>query len=71
MDMRLVNNATIADENKSPLQDITRERPKGAEYFTRLDMRDGYYHLRIKEGDEKHTAFITEYGLCEWTVACF
>ena len=34
-------------------------------------MRDGYHHLRIREGDEKHTAFITEYGLFEWTVACF
>lgn len=71
MDMRLVNQATIADENKSPLQDISRDRLKGAKYFTRLDMRDGYHHLRIKEGDEKHTAFITEYGLYEWTVACF
>ena len=39
--------------------------------FTRLDMKDGYHHLRIREGDEKHTAFITEYGLFEWTVACF
>jgi hypothetical protein len=71
MDMRPVNNATIPDENKSPLQDITRERLIGAKYFTRLDMRDGYHHLRIREGDEKHTAFITEYGLYEWTVACF
>ena len=71
MDMRPVNNATIPDENKSPLQDISRERLKGAKIFTRLDMKDGYHHLRIREGDEKHTAFITEYGLFEWTVACF
>ena len=34
-------------------------------------MKDGYHHLRIREGDEKHTAFITAYGLFEWTVACF
>ena len=71
MDMRPVNNATIADENKSPLQDITRERLREAKFFTRLDMRDGHHHLRIREGDEKHAAFITEYGLYEWTVACF
>jgi reverse transcriptase-like protein len=71
MDMRPVNNATIADKNKAPLQDISRERLQGAKYFTRLDMRDGYHHLRIRKGDEKHTAFITEYGLYEWTVACF
>jgi len=71
MDMRPINALTPGDENKAPLQDIVRERIQGATVFTRLDMRDGYHHLRIKEGDEKHTAFITEYGLYEWTVACF
>jgi Reverse transcriptase (RNA-dependent DNA polymerase) len=34
-------------------------------------MKDGYHHLRIREGDERHTAFLTEYGLFEWTVVCF
>jgi Reverse transcriptase (RNA-dependent DNA polymerase) len=71
MDLRPVNAVTVSDENKAPFQDITRERIRGAKYFTRLDMRDGYHHLRIKEGSEKYTAFITEYGLFEWVVACF
>jgi len=71
MDMRPINTITIPDENKAPLQDISRERIQGAKYFTRLDLRDGYHHLRIREGDERYTAFITEYGLYEWTVACF
>ena len=71
MDLRPINNITKADENKSPLQDCARERLRGAKYFTRLDMRDGYHHLRIKEGHEHLTAFLTEYGLYEWTVMCF
>jgi hypothetical protein len=71
MDMRPINAITETDENKAPLQDITRDRIQGAKVFTRLDMRDGYHHLRIRKGDEKYTAFITEYGLYEWTVACF
>ena len=71
MDMRPINALTPGDENKAPLQDIARERIQGATVFTRLDLRDGYHHLRIREGDEKYTAFITEYGLYEWTVACF
>jgi transposase InsO family protein len=71
MDMRPINAITITDENKAPLQDTTRERIQGARFFTRLDMRDGYHHLRIRKGDEHLTAFITEYGLYEWTVACF
>ena len=71
MDLRPVNMVTERDENKAPLQDINRDRLRGAKYFTRLDMRDGYHHLRIRKGDEKYTAFITEYGLYEWVVMCF
>jgi reverse transcriptase-like protein len=71
MDLRPINNVTKSDENKAPLQESVRERIRGAKYFTRLDMRDGYHHLRIKEGHEKRTAFLTEYGLYEWTVMCF
>ena len=70
MDSSLVNAVTVSDENKAPSQDITRERIRGTKCF-RLDMRDGNHHLQIKEGGEKYTAFITEYGLFEWVVACF
>ena len=48
-----------------------QERIQGARYFTRLDMRGGYHHMRIREGEEHLTAFIIEYGLYEWMVACF
>jgi hypothetical protein len=71
MDMRRVNEATVTDSNQAPLQETARERLKGAKYFTKLDMRDGYHHLRIKKGDEHKTAFLTEYGLYEWRVMCF
>ena len=71
MDMRKVNEVTVTDSNQAPLQETARERLKGAKYFTKLDMRDGYHHLRIKAGDEHKTAFLTEYGLYEWKVMCF
>ena len=32
-----------------------------AKYFTKLDLRDGYYLVRIKEGEEWKTAFRTRY----------
>ena len=71
MDMRRINEVTVTDSNQAPLQETARERLKGAKYFTKLDMKDGYHHLRIREGDEHKTAFLTEYGLYEWKVMCF
>jgi reverse transcriptase-like protein/integrase-like protein/chromodomain-containing protein len=71
MDLRLLNNITTTDANQAPLQETAKEKLQGAKYFTKLDMRDGYHHLRIKKGDEHKTAFLTEFGLYEWKVMCF
>src|SRR5882762_4254587 len=71
MDLRMLNNVTLSDANQAPLQETAKEKLQGAKYFTKLDMRDGYHHLRIKKGDEHKTAFLTEFGLFEWKVMCF
>jgi hypothetical protein len=71
MDLRLLNDVTLPDANQAPLQETAKEKLQGKRYFTKLDMRDGYHHLRIKEGDEHKTAFLTEFGLYEWKVMCF
>jgi hypothetical protein len=60
---RRLNEVKITDSNQAPLQETARERLRGAKYFTKLDMRDGYHHLRIKEGDEHKTAFLICFGL--------
>ena len=71
MDMRKLTEITTTDSNQAPLQESVKEKLRGAKYFTKIDMRDGYHHLRIKEGHEHKTAFLTEYGLYEWKVMCF
>lgn len=71
MDLRMLNNVTVTDANQAPLQETAKEKLQGKRYFTKIDMRDGYHHLRIKEGDEHKTAFLTEFGLYEWKVMCF
>ncbi|XP_015078182.1 uncharacterized protein LOC107021988 [Solanum pennellii] len=36
-----------------------------AKYFTKMDLRKGYYQVRIAEGDEPKTACVTRYGAYE------
>ena len=39
--------------------------------FSKLDLRNAYYRLHIKEGDEWKTAFKTRYGLFKYMVMPF
>jgi hypothetical protein len=47
------------------------ERLAGAKIFTKLDLKNGYNLVRIKEGEEWKTAFRTRYGLYEYLVMPF
>ena len=40
---------------------VLKDRVAGAKIFTKLDLKDGDYLLRIREGDEWKTAFRTRY----------
>jgi len=39
-----------------------RETVASATIFTQLDLKDGYYLIQIKNGDEWKTVFRTRYG---------
>jgi len=44
---------------------------RGACIFTKLDVRNAYHLIRIKEGDEYKTAFWTQYGQFKYWVMPF
>eukprot|EP00158_Paraphelidium_tribonemae_P000594 Partr_v1_DN22906_c0_g1_i1_m42635 putative to reverse transcriptase len=71
MDYRKLNADTIKNKYPLPLiSDMVRSLSK-AKMFTTLDLRGAYYLLRIKEGDEHKTAFLTKFGQFEFLVMPF
>ena len=51
-DYRYINEWTIKSAYPLPRQEELFDKIKKAQYFTKLDLRNGYNNIRIKEGDE-------------------
>jgi hypothetical protein len=71
IDYRSLNEVTV--KNKYPLPRIEDlfDQLRGASVFLKIDLRSGYHQLRIRPSDIPKTAFITKYGLYEFTVMSF
>ena len=71
VDYRKLNDVTI--KNKYPLPKIEDlfDQLNGARIFSKIDLRTGYHQLKVRETDIPKTAFITRYGLYEYTVMSF
>lgn len=70
-DYRKLNTGTVKNKYPLPLIQELVDKVKNAKFITKLDVRSGYYNIRIKEGDEWKAAFRTNEGLFEPTVMFF
>jgi len=71
VDYRKLNAVTIKDSYPLPLYMLFFEQVRGAEYFSKLDLKSAYNLIRIREGDEFKTAFRTRKGQYEYLVMPF
>ena len=57
IDYRGLNKITIKNKYSLPLMNELRDRVGKATVFTKLDLKKGYYLVRIAPGEEWKTAF--------------
>ncbi len=68
IDYRALNKITVKFRYPLPLVPAALEHLRGAHLFTKLDLRSAYNLIRIREGDEWKTAFVTPTGHYEYCV---
>ena len=68
IDFRRLNAVTI--KNRYPLPNIEemKNRLTGANWYSKIDLRDAFYAVRMAPGEEWKTAFRTRFGLYEFKV---
>ncbi|KAL3992222.1 crystallin, alpha A [Sarotherodon galilaeus] len=71
IDYRPLNDITIKNKYPLPLISSAFEPLHGATVFSKLDLRNAYHRVRIREGDEWKTAFNTHLGHFEYLVMPF
>ena len=62
---------TVKNRHPLPLISELLDCLNGSKVFSKIDLKNAYYRIRIQEGDEWKTAFCTRYGHFEYLVMPF
>jgi hypothetical protein len=71
MDYRALNEVTVKNKYSLPRIDDLFDQLHGACLLSQIDLQLGYHQLKIRECDIPKTAFVSRYGLYEYTVMSF
>jgi len=70
-DFRAINATTIPDRYPLPIIEDLINRVTGANVFSKLDLKSGYWQILMRRQDQEKTAFITPFGLYQWVTMPF
>ena len=71
VDFRKLNDKTIKDSYPLPRIDQTLDKLVGKSWFSTLDLKSGYWQVKIRPEDRKKTAFSIDNGLWQFIVMAF
>lgn len=66
IDYRDLNKVTVKEHFPTPVIEDHLEMLNGMKVYSRLDLKDGFHHVKVAENSIKYTSFVTLFGQYEY-----